>query len=203
MELSYDEMCETMYHIFQAMQLRQEVAMRALSDCLSWLKSENGDVAIFDATNTTLERRRLVHEHVVDNHGYGLLFIESICTKKDVIDDNIMEVKVHGPDYEYTPDKEMAMADFKERIAHYQDTYVKLDEAEGDDSESKYSYMKIINAGERLVIANCHSSSGGNNLRSKIGYWLMNVHIRPRTIYLTRHGESMFNTEVSNTVTMF
>ena len=67
----------------------------------------------------------------------------------------------------------------------------------------------IVNTSQSLATPlhsssrDCHSSSGGNNLRSKIGYWLMNVHIRPRTIYLTRHGESMFNTEVSNTVTMF
>jgi 6-phosphofructo-2-kinase/fructose-2,6-biphosphatase 2 len=30
-------------------------------------------------------------------------------------------------------------------------------------------------------------------LQSKIVYWVMNVHITPRTIYLTRHGESEHN----------
>jgi len=30
-------------------------------------------------------------------------------------------------------------------------------------------------------------------LQSKIVYWIMNVHITPRTIYLTRHGESEHN----------
>ena len=28
---------------------------------------------------------------------------------------------------------------------------------------------------------------------AKIGYWLMNIHISPRTIYMTRHGESLSN----------
>jgi len=31
------------------------------------------------------------------------------------------------------------------------------------------------------------------NLQSRIVYWLMNIHITPRTIYLTRHGESLHN----------
>lgn len=30
-------------------------------------------------------------------------------------------------------------------------------------------------------------------VQSKIVYWIMNVHITPRTIYLTRHGESAYN----------
>jgi 6-phosphofructo-2-kinase/fructose-2,6-biphosphatase 2 len=46
----------------------------------------------------------------------------------------------------------------------------------------------MINAGERLVI-NRHCG----NLQSRIGYWLLNIHITPRTIYLTRHGESEMN----------
>ena len=95
-------------------------------------------------------------------------------------------------------DKDLAMADFKERIAHYEETYVPVDDPDkGNGTESHLRYMKIINAGERLVIANCHGDDGGNNLRAKIGYWLMNVHIRPRTIYLTRHGESEFNVQVN------
>ena len=38
--------------------------------------------------------------------------------------------------------------------------------------------------------------------QSRILYWLMNVHITPRTIYLTPHGESQHN-EVGKSVTNF
>ena len=102
----------------------------------------------------------------------------------DLISANIAEVKVHGPDYEGM-NKEEAVQDFLKRIEHYEDCYVPLGD---DESEKRLSYMKVINAGERLVI---NRSAG--NLQSRIGYWLMNIHITPRTIYLTRHGESEMN----------
>ncbi|XP_022236927.1 6-phosphofructo-2-kinase/fructose-2,6-bisphosphatase 4-like, partial [Limulus polyphemus] len=31
------------------------------------------------------------------------------------------------------------------------------------------------------------------HIQSRIVYYLMNIHITPRSIYLTRHGESKFN----------
>jgi hypothetical protein len=64
----------------QAMKVRQQVAEAALSDCLSWLSSSHGgDVAIFDATNVTPERRAMVHRKVVEESKHMCLFIESIC----------------------------------------------------------------------------------------------------------------------------
>ena len=95
-------------------------------------------------------------------------------------------MKVHGPDYEGM-NQEEAVQDFLKRIEHYEDCYIPLGD---DESEKRLSYMKVINAGERLVI---NRSAG--NLQSRIGYWLMNIHIQPRTIYLTRHGESELNVE--------
>ena len=59
-----------------------------------------------------------------------------------------------------------------------------------EENEGHLSYIKVINAGEKLVI-NRHVG----NLQAKVGYWLMNLHITPRTIYLTRHGESEFNVQ--------
>jgi len=169
----------------EAMKVRQQVAETALSDCLKWLESpEGGDVAIFDATNVTLERRAMVYKKVVEESNFMCLFIESLCDNPDLISANIAAVKVNGPDYAGM-NKEEAVQDFLKRIEHYEDCYVPLGD---DESEKRLSYMKVINAGERLVI---NRSAG--NLQSRIGYWLMNIHITPRTIYLTRHGESEMN----------
>ncbi len=110
----------------------------------------------------------------------------------DLINSNIAEVKVHGPDY-MGMDKDEALNDFVLRIQHYEECYVPIDQPDADGcrgSERLLSYMKILNAGERFVI---NRTSG--NLQSRIGYWLMNIHITPRSIYLTRHGESMMNVE--------
>lgn len=128
------------------MKLRQEVAETALEDALAWLR-ESGEVAIFDATNVTLARRQMVYDKVVEKNNFMCLFIESVCDSEDLISCNIKDVKVNGPDYKGM-DKEDAQSDFMQRIDHYQEMYVPMDEK----NESHLSYIKLINAGEKLVI---------------------------------------------------
>ncbi len=48
--------------------------------------------------------------------------------------------------------------------------------------------MKIFNAGEKVLV---HRHEG--HIQSRVVYYLMNIHIIPRSIYLTRHGESVYN----------
>ncbi len=70
--------------------------------------------------------------------------------------------------------------DFKKRIQHYADQYETLDEA----LEPGLSFIKIFNAGEKVLV---HKHEG--HIQSRVVYYLMNINLRPRTIYLTRHGE--------------
>jgi len=166
-----------------AMALRTAVADTVLKDSLAYLEKE-GDVAIFDATNTTRERRQIIYDTVVVKHQFKCLFLESICDNPQLVETNILDVKVHSPDYD-NMDKEEALKDFLQRIDHYNEVYVPM----GEEHESHLSFMKCVNAGEKLII-NRHEG----NLQSRIVYWLMNIHITPRTIYLSRHGESLHNT---------
>lgn len=87
-----------------------------------------------------------------------------------------MEVKVSSPDYT-NMNTEDAMDDFRLRIEHYQDKYQPLDEKR----ENEFSFMKIYNTGKKIVI---HKHEG--HIQSRIVYFLMNIHITKRTIYLTR-----------------
>lgn len=73
--------------------------------------------------------------------------------------------------------KEEALKDFLLRIKHYQDRYEPLDEFR----ESNISFMKIYNTGEKVLV---HKHEG--HIQSRIVYYLMNIHITPRTIYLAR-----------------
>jgi len=47
----------------------------ALNDALNYLKSGKGNVAIFDATNTTRERRHLVYERIVKENHLKCMFL--------------------------------------------------------------------------------------------------------------------------------
>lgn len=59
----------------------------------------------------------------------------------------LQEVKVHSPDYRDS-DKEEALHDFMQRIEHYQRAYQTLNE----EDEATYSFMKIFNAGEKVLV---------------------------------------------------
>ncbi|PSN37760.1 6-phosphofructo-2-kinase/fructose-2 [Blattella germanica] len=140
---------------------------------------------VFDATNSTWDRRQMIKEIVVNKMGFKLFFVESVCDDPQIIEQNIMEVKVNSPDYK-NMNTEMALKDFLQRIEHYQERYMALDE----NKESDLSFMKIYNTGEKVVV---HKHEG--HIQSRIVYYLMNIHITPRTIYLTRHGESEMNVD--------
>lgn len=178
-----------------------------------WIVEDNGEVAVYDATNTTYDRRKMIYEVIVEKYGYKLFFVESICNSPEIIEANIkvffflkihfvdcifaeeenlfvltfclsiQEVKVHSPDY-LNMDEEQAVKDFMMRIEHYKRVYQTLDE----EKEKSYSFMQVFNAGEKVLV---HRHEG--HIQSRVVYYLMNIHITPRSIYLTRHGESVYN----------
>ena len=106
-----------------------------------------GEIAVFDATNTTRERRKLLYQRIVVEKGYKLFFVESICNDDTIIESNIKEVKTASPDYtNFTEDR--VLDDFKKRIGHYQEKYQTLDES----CESDYSFMKIFDCGTKVMV---------------------------------------------------
>lgn len=50
------------------------------------------------------------------------------------------------------------------------------------------SFIKIIDVGRRYLVNRVL-----DHIQSRIVYYLMNIHITPRSIYLCRHGESDLN----------
>jgi len=160
--------------------MRLEVAMAALDDMMFWLESTPTGIAIYDATNSSKDRRKVIFERCL-KLGVQVMFIESLCDDPDIILTNIKEVKVSSPDYAGM-DPEQAADDFMKRINHYQDAYETIG---FDESESKMPYVKLINVGNQFIV-----NMIKGYMQSRIVYYLMNLHITPRSIYFTRHGES-------------
>jgi len=163
--------------------LRWQLALETMNDMTQWLLEDHGNVAVFDATNSTYERRQRVYDSLQE-HGIRVLFLESICTDQSLIDRNITATKMFSPDY-VGHDPEEAVMDFKKRIANYEKAYESLGRHPG---ENEFSYLQTIDAGRRLVL---NEITGF--IQGKIVSYLMNTHIMPRTIYLSRHGESKWN----------
>uniref|UniRef100_A0A8C8FSD7 6-phosphofructo-2-kinase domain-containing protein n=1 Tax=Oncorhynchus tshawytscha TaxID=74940 RepID=A0A8C8FSD7_ONCTS len=166
-----------------AVKIRQQCALAALRDVESYLTEEGGQVAVFDATNTTRERRDMILDFGSEN-GFKIFFIESVCDDPSVIATNIMEVKVSCPDYQDC-NKTDAMEDFHKRIECYRVHYEPLDP---DQYDRSLSFIKVIDVGRRFLVNRIQ-----DHVQSKIVYYLMNIHVQPRVIYLCRHGESMHN----------
>ncbi|KAL8569435.1 6-phosphofructo-2-kinase/fructose-2,6-bisphosphatase 4 [Nucella lapillus] len=154
----------------------------AVNDACKFLEN-GGEVAVIDATNTTQERRRLLVHHCTEVHQFKLFFVESVCDDPNIIEANILEVKVCSPDY-VGQDKNEAVTDFLQRIEHYRQSYETMD----SKTERDLSYIQIFNQGERFIV-----NKLAGHLQSRVVYYLMNIHVLPRTIYLTRHGESNMN----------
>uniref|UniRef100_A0A0N5B7X5 6PF2K domain-containing protein n=1 Tax=Strongyloides papillosus TaxID=174720 RepID=A0A0N5B7X5_STREA len=165
--------------------IRDECAKMAMDDMGKYLENNEGEVAIFDATNTTRERRRwLVNYCASKEIKFRVFFIESICDDPDIINSNITEVKINSPDYKGIMSEEQAKEDFLKRIENYKKQYEPID----DDIDDDLSYIKVINAGRSFYV---HNVVG--HIQSRVVYFLMNIHLLPRSIYLTRHGESDYN----------
>ena len=161
--------------------MRQQAAEAAVADMTKWFQDPSHVVAIFDATNSTKERRRWI-ANVCTSNNIHPLFVESKCDNEDLIMANILEVKTSSPDYK-GQDPDLAARDFRDRIRNYEKVYETL-----DDEEKDLTYVKLVDVGSQVII-----NSIQDYLQSRIVYYLMNLHIRPRSIWLSRHGESAYN----------
>lgn len=155
-----------------------DMAVQALTDMTEWLAS-GGEVAIYDATNSTRTRRKLVTE-CCKNHSLPLVFVESICDDPAVIEATIRETKLHSPDY-VGMDPDAAVADFRARIQHYESAYEPVDAKDA-------SWIKIVDVGRQVVLNRIHG-----HLPARLAPLLINMHVGRRPIWLTRHGESVSN----------
>ena len=160
------------------MTLRRNAAIAALKDLITW-SNRGGQIGIYDATNSTSARRAWVEE-ALRSAGIEVLFIESICEDTQVIDENIRSTKLRSPDYADV-DEEPAIRDFRERISFYGRAYEPIENLD-------LAFVKIIDVGHQLVLNRIRGYVPG-----RIVNLLMNLHVRPRPIWIARHGQSLAN----------
>lgn len=167
----------------RAVKLREQVALDTLDELLQYIMEDGGSVGILDATNSTMERRKAIVDHIRKRAGpeLGILFLESSCVDKDLLEAN-MRLKLSGPDYK-GKDPTEALEDFKRRVALYERSYVPLGEYE---EKNNMAYIQMIDVGRKVVSHQTHGF-----LSSQVVYYLLNFNLSPRQIWITRHGESV------------
>uniref|UniRef100_A0A8C6PUZ0 6-phosphofructo-2-kinase/fructose-2,6-biphosphatase 1 n=1 Tax=Nothobranchius furzeri TaxID=105023 RepID=A0A8C6PUZ0_NOTFU len=163
-----------------AMRIRKACASAALKDVAAYFSKEHGQVAVSKRTTKT-NNFKWSHFYVFMH--FQVFFVESICDDPEIITENIKQVKFGSPDY-IDRDIEEAMQDFIQRIECYKASYTSID----DELDRKLSYIKIFDVGSRYLVNRVQ-----DHIQSRIVYYLMNIHVTPRSIYLSRHGESELN----------
>lgn len=163
--------------------LREKWAMDTLDQLLDYLLNGPGSVGIFDATNSNKDRRKKILKKVNERNKFiKVLFLESICSDKQTVEENI-RMKLLGPDYK-NKDPSASLADFKERLLNYSKTYETMED------EENVPYIKMIDIGKKLVAYNIQGF-----LASQTVYYLLNFNLANRQIWITRSGESEFNVQ--------
>ncbi|KAG0696597.1 bifunctional 6-phosphofructo-2-kinase fructose-2,6-bisphosphate 2-phosphatase [Suillus ampliporus] len=136
-----------------------------------------GQVVIYDANNGSRQSRQDLAEKY-DKQGVHVILLESVCDNKEIIETNIRNVKISSPDYRgWDPDK--AMEDYYGRIRDREQSYETVE-------ETTWPFIRIINVGEKIMVNNIRGY-----LQSRIVFFLMNIHNRPRMIYFARSGQSL------------
>lgn len=159
---------------------RQALGRDVLDQALRWLAG-GGRIAIFDATNGTRERRDEVRARCAAEDR-ELLWVEIVNDDPAVVEENVRETKLSSPDYAGV-DAEAALRDFRARIEHYESEYRSLAADEG-------AWVRIEDRGRRVVI---HRLMGW--IPSRVVSLLSNLQVSRRPVWLTRHGQSLYNLE--------
>ncbi|KAH8677413.1 6-phosphofructo-2-kinase [Xylariales sp. PMI_506] len=168
----------------EAAKIREQFAIDTLNELLDYLITGGGSVGILDATNSTLERRQKLWDHIKAREPMlNILFVESVCKNPDILEAN-MRLKLSGPDYK-DKDPVKSLADFKARVQQYESAYVPLGDYEEDHD---MPYIKMIDVGKKLT----HFGLEGF-LSCGIAHYLTSFNLAPRQIWITRHGQSIDN----------
>eukprot|EP01059_Diplonema_ambulator_P002736 TRINITY_DN1238_c0_g1_i2.p1 TRINITY_DN1238_c0_g1~~TRINITY_DN1238_c0_g1_i2.p1 ORF type:complete len:629 (+),score=162.82 TRINITY_DN1238_c0_g1_i2:116-2002(+) len=165
---------------------REKLAELASTDLMRYISENPGCVAIFDATNSTIDRRaKLVALFSSVMPSERVIFIESVCTNEDVIHNNILRAKTGNDDYK-GKEASYVLEDFKARIKQYEKAYQPLS-AERDIDRSWVQLRNTIDShgGGHITINNV-----SGHLPTKLLYFLFNLRTAVCPVYLARADET-------------
>ncbi|KAG1883099.1 bifunctional 6-phosphofructo-2-kinase/fructose-2,6-bisphosphate 2-phosphatase [Suillus subluteus] len=151
----------------EATKLREQLAEDSLEMLIRWLK-RGGNVAIHVRANS-ISLSAKISARVAKEKGMSVIFLESICNDPAVIAANVALKRLN--------------ATFLRRIKEYEAVYETI-------TEPHLSYLRITDVGNEVTLSRINGY-----LQSRIAFYLMNLHVKPRNIFLSRHGESQFNVE--------
>ena len=160
---------------------RETISMDTFEELVTWLRADSGQVAIFDACNSTMARRKKLTEriHLLNasvkagsgGQGAGIVFIESVVTDPEVVHTMSLWKVRNSADFAGMTE-EAALADLNERIGHYERGYQTVHETEGP-------YIKLFDLRAKVHACNVY----GRMAKSVLPY-LLALHSIARPIFM-------------------
>jgi broad specificity phosphatase PhoE/predicted kinase len=155
---------------------REKIARINIGRAQNYLK-RGGNVAILDATNVSLARRKKIQALLND---YPILFIECINYDKEILDASIL-MKIDMPEFGHL-NQEEAIESFRGRIAYYDSIYV--------PPQREKNFIKLDSLNNKII---------QEEISEDIPYYDcirdFLVADTVKNLYLIRHGETYFNLE--------
>lgn len=157
-----------------------------LKQILDWFENVSScGVAIYDGINATkFERERL--NKTLNSHNINTVFLEAYCDDKSIIKTNITDIDSTSPEYSHSESLQDTINSVSNKIQFYSKAYQTLTTTD----EGELSFIKLINFSSQIILNHIDSY-----LKSRIVYYIMNLHVKNRYIWLSRHGESQYNLE--------
>ncbi len=155
-------------------ELREKIALINMKRAKEYLK-RTGHVAILDATNVSLKRRKKITKLLTD---HVILFIECINDDEEILKANI-DRKVAHPEFNHLG-KEAAIESFKQRINFYQTIYTPI--------EKKANFIKLDSLYNKILQ---EEISEDIPYYDRVRDFLVTDTVK--NLFLIRHGETYFN----------
>jgi 6-phosphofructo-2-kinase/fructose-2,6-biphosphatase 2 len=117
--------------------------------------------------------RAQIQDRVAKETGMMLLFVESICDDPSVLAANLA-LKIRSGNLDDDHISEETMANFLGLMHGYEQVYETI-------TEPHLSCIRITNVGREVTVSRIDGY-----LCSRIAFYLMNLHLKPRSIFLSR-----------------
>lgn len=165
-------------NISLSLKFEQEMVDEVLKDMIDFFENKRGQIAIFDSLNILKsDRKKLVS--IFEKINVKVLFIESIVTDPDLVNENI-EIALKSNQY-LNWRKEDAVDYYTKKLLIKETQYEQI------TTDENCSFLKYINFGKQLIIN--HNNQFGY-LINKIVFFLMNLRNKTSRVYLARCGTS-------------
>jgi len=156
--------------------LREKIALINMEKAQNYL-GKGGHVAILDATNVSLKRRKKIQTLLSD---CPLLFIECVNNNKEILNASIIR-KIDIPEFCHLT-QEQAVQGFDQRISYYQSIYVPL--------EKEKNFFRLDSLNNKIIT---EEITADIPYYDQIRDFLVTDTVK--NLYLIRHGETFFNLE--------